>query len=125
MTKALTILLGAILTCMLLIQIAANLAADMHYWETGDISTGRLLWCGVVAAGLLLGGSVLTLHKPRIAAGSFLLSLPLLFLYETEHNRNYLSISMDESIAIWIGVGTVVLIILALLSDALDRQILP
>lgn len=122
MTKSLTILLGTILACMLLVQIAANAASEMIYWETYDPSSGRLLWAGVVAAGLLLGGSVLMLHKPRIAAGAYFVSLPLLILYETEHNRNFLSISLDKSIATWLGFGIVLLVILAATTDYLERQ---
>lgn len=122
MLKSLTIVLGAILASMLMFQIAANTASEMVYWETYDPASSRLLWCGVIAVGLLLGGTVMMLQKPRFAAMVFAVSLPLMFLYEAEYNRNYLSTPMDESVAYWIGFGIVALAVLAWFSGELEKE---
>lgn len=117
MLRAIAILLGSILTAILAFQVAVNAASDMIYWETGENSTGRLLWCGVVSVGLLMGGTILLLHNTRYAAAAFVLSLPLIIVYEMEHNQNYLSISLDRSVAWWIGVGVVMVTTLALITN--------
>jgi len=116
--KAFTILFGTILGSVLLTQIAINAASDIEYWEVGKDSSGRLLWCGVVAAGLLIGGAILVLLDARLAAGAFVVSLPLLVLYEGQHNRNLLSLAVDKSIAGWIGAGIVLAVVSALVSHA-------
>lgn len=116
--KACTILIAAITGSVLMTQIAVNAASDIEYWDTGKDSSGRLLWCGVVAAGLLIGGAVLVLLDARLAVSAFVVSLPLLALYEGQHNRNLLSLAVDKSIAGWIAAGIVLAIVGALVSHA-------
>lgn len=123
MLKSATMLLGSILTAMLSFQVAANAASDIHYWEVGDPAPGPLLWCGVLAIGLLLGGTILMLHDPRISIGAYVLSLPLMGVYEMEHSKNFLSIPLDDSTTWWLVLGIVVLIAMAF--GSMDQRELP
>lgn len=111
--RTLTILLGAVTASALAFQIAMNAAMDIAYWETGDESSGWSIWYGVIAAGLLLGATILILHRPKVASGVFLVCLPLVILYESEQKRTFLSLEIPESIAFWIGTMTVVLAMMA------------
>lgn len=118
--RAVAILLGGLTTATLAFQVAMIGAMDIAYWDTGDPSSGRSIWFGVAAVGLLLGATILVPHLPRIAAVTCLACLPLIWLYEFDQNRNFLSLEISESISTWITLATIMLAITAWLSASMD-----
>ena len=121
MLRTITILVGAIATAVVMFQVAINAATDIHYWKVGSEDPSALLWCGVIAAGLLLGGTILMLHRPRAAALAYGAAVPLLALYEVEFASNYLSLAVSRSIGAWLVAGALVLTVLAALCPKVDR----
>jgi hypothetical protein len=105
--RAVTILLGAATTATLAFQVAMIGAMDIAYWDTGDASSGWSIWCGVAAVGLLLGATILVPHMPRVSAVTYLACLPLAGLYELDQNRNFSSLEISESIAMWIVLAII------------------
>lgn len=120
--KAVTVIAGSITAAALAFQIAVNASLNIEYWEVGDASSGRSIWFGVIAVGLILAGSILVQRQALIASIVFALSTPLVVLYENDHNSNFLSISVSKTLGNWMWVAALLLVALAQLCWRLDRS---
>lgn len=87
--------MSAVTTATLSFQVAMDIA----YWDAGEASSGRSIWYGIIAVGLLLGATILVPPLPRLSAVTYLGCLPLVWLYEQEQNRNFYSLELSESIS--------------------------
>lgn len=119
--RVITTIAGSIATAALMMQIAVNAALDIEYWEVGDTSSGRSIWFGVIAAGLLLAGSILVQHQALAASIAYLVSMPLVVLYEFDHNSNFLSISVSKTLGNWMWFVCLVLTGLALANWQIEK----
>lgn len=111
--RALTILLGALITATLAFQVGMIGAMDIAYWDAGDPSSGWSIWSGVAAVGLLLGATILVPRMHRVAAVTYLAYLPLVGWYEADQNRNFYSLEISESIAMWIILAIILVAIMS------------
>ena len=120
--KAITVIAGSITAAALAMQIAVNASLNIEYWEVGDASSGRSIWFGVIAVGLMLAGSILVQHQALIASVAFAVSMPLVVLYEFDHNNNFHSISVSKTLGNWMWLVALLLAALAQVCWRLDRD---
>ncbi len=120
--KAITVIAGSITAAALAFQIAVNASLNIEYWEVGDGSSGRSIWFGVIAVGLMLAGSILVQRQALIASVAFVVSMPLVVLYEFDHNSNFISISVNKTLGNWMWVAALLLAALAQVCWRLDRD---